>query len=238
MLETIREYARERLGEAPAPFTRSARGVLPRTGAEAAAAATTSRLSRDEFDWFVRELRQPARGARLVARAGPSSGSYGSSIASSDTGTAAGTGSKVARGSSLPSRPPPECAPGRGPRRWTARWTCVHAKVNTRAGRSSWRRRLLLYASSSGRSGPPHSHALIMLAICEEKLGNSSRALELYDMGQAWRLTSVHASRSILGNLGNMAIEEHDYGRSSHLHRRGRCDQPAPRTAWSSLRTT
>ncbi len=52
-------------------------------------------------------------------------------------------------------------------------------------------------------------HAYIILAICEQKLGNSARAREIYEAARAD--ADERSLATILGNLGNMALDEHDY---------------------------
>jgi tetratricopeptide (TPR) repeat protein len=51
-----------------------------------------------------------------------------------------------------------------------------------------------------------------MLAICEHKLGNRERALELYDAVRA--AGDERSLATTLNNLGNMALEEHDRSRA------------------------
>ena len=63
-----------------------------------------------------------------------------------------------------------------------------------------------------GKGGLEALHAHIMLAICEHKLGNSERALELYDAVRASGDERVLSTT--LNNLGNMALEEHDHTRA------------------------
>jgi tetratricopeptide (TPR) repeat protein len=63
-----------------------------------------------------------------------------------------------------------------------------------------------------GTSGRKSSHTLIMLAICEHKLGNRARAHEIYEEARTGADEVLRAA--ILGNLGNMALEEQDFARA------------------------
>jgi tetratricopeptide (TPR) repeat protein len=70
---------------------------------------------------------------------------------------------------------------------------------------------LRLYGEADER-GRELIFAKITLAICELKLGNRERALEIYE---AVRAEGDELSLSyVLNNLGNMALEEGDYGRA------------------------
>ena len=72
--------------------------------------------------------------------------------------------------------------------------------------------------------------AYITLAINEHKLGNVARAREIYDSVRAD--ADERSLATILGNLGNIALEEHDYAAARAYLRRARRDQSAP---WASV---
>jgi predicted ATPase len=61
----------------------------------------------------------------------------------------------------------------------------------------------------SGTNPGELRHAYIILAICEQKLGNGARSREIYE---AIRADADERSLAIiLGNLGNMDLDEHNY---------------------------
>ena len=62
---------------------------------------------------------------------------------------------------------------------------------------------------ASGTEPDELRHAYITLAINEHKLGNIARAREIYDAVRAD--ANERSLATILGNLGNIALEEHDY---------------------------
>ena len=62
---------------------------------------------------------------------------------------------------------------------------------------------------ASGTEPDELRQAYITLAINEHKLGNVARAREIYDAVRAD--ADERSLATILGNLGNMALEEHDY---------------------------
>ena len=62
---------------------------------------------------------------------------------------------------------------------------------------------------ASGTEPDELRHAYITLAINEHKLGNIARGREIYDAVRA--NADERSLATILGNLGNIALEEHDY---------------------------
>jgi tetratricopeptide (TPR) repeat protein len=62
---------------------------------------------------------------------------------------------------------------------------------------------------ASGKKPDELRHAYITLAINEHKLGNVARAREIYEAVLAD--ADERSLATILGNLGNMALDEHDY---------------------------
>jgi predicted ATPase len=62
---------------------------------------------------------------------------------------------------------------------------------------------------ASGTESDELRHAYITLAINEHKLGNVARAREIYEAVRAD--ADARSLGTILGNLGNMALDDHDY---------------------------
>jgi predicted ATPase/class 3 adenylate cyclase/Tfp pilus assembly protein PilF len=211
MLETIREYAHERLTErdgAGATQGRYAEYFLER--AEANSVVFDEDLSRDQFDWFGREhdnLRAALdwlheQDADLELRlVGASwefwnrSGYWPEARQRIETALdRAGEAPTLLRARAL------------------RRLSHVVSRQGDYARAGKLAEAAVMLHQELGMSGRETLHASIMLAICEHKLGNRERAMEIYDeVGAAGDERSLS---TVLNNLGNIALDEHDHTRA------------------------
>ena len=207
MLETIREYAKERLDEqtdAGSVHRRHAENFLE--GAEARG-GDFSEMSRDEFDWFVREqdnlraaldwlheqnLEQELRLLDASSDYWDRSGYWIEGCQRLEAALEASAGMRVgARAEAL------------------RHLADLLVRQDEYARAKELMDEALMLLEELGIRGRRHTHALIMLAICEHKLGNPARALELYEAASTDADEAARAT--ILGNLGNVALEEDDF---------------------------
>jgi predicted ATPase len=215
MLETIREYAHERLIEQDAAGVAHqlhAEYFLER--AEANCAAFPDELSRDQVDWFGRE-HDNLRAALDWLRQQEAELELRLVVACYEFWKRSGYWTE--------GRQRKEAALERGgeaPALLRARALRQLSDVVSRQGDYARGKKLaeaaLMLHQELGTNGPETLHAHITLAISEHKLGNRERALELFD---AVRATGDERSRATtLNNLGNMALDEHDHARArSHF---------------------
>src|SRR4029450_11280835 len=168
--------------------------------------------------------------------------SCGSSMLARFSGTAAGTGARAARGSrrrsNAPARHLRTC--GRGRNGASLFSSCARATSDAGSspggGRAGGDARSVFFVGGQGasvrakqlagsaisryeKSGTDPGalrHAYVNLAISEQKLGNSARSREIYEAARAD--ADDRSLAMILGNLGNMDLEEHNYaGASSNI---------------------
>jgi tetratricopeptide (TPR) repeat protein len=216
MLETIREYALERLTETDyAEEARSRHAEYFLTNAEANRGDLYDALDPDQIDWFERErdnlrvaldrlhqLGEPEHELRLVVACYPFW-----------KGCGYWTEARQRIGAAL--RRAGETAPA-----LRARALLYAAHLAWRQGEADRGKELseaaLALHDELGTSGRALVHAHIELAICEQKLGNHERALEVYEVASAVAHEAGDERMvAVVGhNLGNLALDERDFARA------------------------
>jgi tetratricopeptide (TPR) repeat protein len=211
MLETIREYALERLSQSEADGdARSRHAAYFLAGAEANNSELFEDLGRDQVEWFEREhdnLRAALdwfheHEAELELRLVDACalfwtwGGYWTEGRQRIEAAVERAGEAPAL---LRARALRRCA------------NFVSRQGDYKRGKELAEAALALHREP-GTSGPEPIPAQIVLAICEYKLGNRERALEMYE---AIRAAGHELSLgTILSNLGNVALEERDFTRA------------------------
>jgi predicted ATPase len=209
MLETIREFSRERLAEREPggdSLRRQAEYVLEQ--AQKHGGAHLAGMSLEQFEWFVREhgniraaldWSHEQESAELELRL---------MIDSSEFWDRSGywTEGRQRFDAALEraAEAPAELRAG-----VERRLSDVVARQGDYAlGKELVKSAIGVY-EASGTEPDELRHAYITLGINEHKLGNLARAREIYE---AVRVNADERSlATILGNLGNMALDEHDY---------------------------
>jgi predicted ATPase len=208
MLETIREYAREHLTGAEAPRQHAAYYLA---GAEANATGTYSDLNNEQMDWFEAEHDNVRTALDWLHGQGEPSDEMRLAVACSEFWYQSGFW--------IEAQQRLETAFGRADdladelRSWAL----------IAVGRFAWHRgdyargktlaeEALELQAQLGMSGQVAASAYMNLAICEDRLGNRQRALEILELTAATARREGNERRlaMILNNLGNFALEEHD----------------------------
>jgi len=211
MLETIREYALERLTErGEADDTRSRHAAHFLGGAEVNRGELFDDLSRDQVDWFERE-NDNIRAALDWLHEQEAEPELRLVVACAEFWERGGYWTE--------GRQRLEAAlerVGEAPALLRARaLRCCSALVWHQGdyvrGKKLAEAAVALHRDL-GTSGPEPATAYITLAICEQKLGNRERALEIYEGARA--AGNEHSFALILNNLGNLALEEGDLTRA------------------------
>jgi len=211
MLETIREYAFERLSQGEA--ARDARGrhaAYFLAGAEANSSGIYEDLSRDQVEWFEQEhdnLRAAldwfhAQEAELELRL---------IVACSKFWSGGGYWTEGRQRMEAALERAAEAPALLRARVLRHSSNFVSRQGDYERGKKLAEAALALYRDV-GTSGLEPIPAQMTLAICEYKLGNRERALEIYE---ALRAAGHELSLgTILSNLGNVALEERDFTRA------------------------
>ena len=215
MLETIREYAFERLGERDGDEARNRHAAYFLAGAEANASERFGDLRPDQADWFALEhdnLRaaldwlHDQADPELELRLAVSCQRYWVQFGSWTEGRAR-IESALARAEGMPAE--------------------LRERVLSQAGEFAWRQgdyargkalaeeALALEAEIRAPGFTPVA-SYFTLAICEERLGNRERSMEVYALTKkvARADGNEYAVATVLNNLGNIALSDRDFRRA------------------------
>jgi tetratricopeptide (TPR) repeat protein len=209
MLETIREFARERLTERePGGSSFRAHGEYFLERARANEGDFMEDLSLEQFEWFAREhdnLRAALNWWHQQASAEPELRLVNACSEFWDRGGHWTEGrQRFEAALERAGDAPAEVRAGA-----ERRLSHVVARQGDYAlGKELAQSAIRLY-EVSGTEPDELRHAYLTLAINEHKLGNVARAREIY--GAARADADERSLATILGNLGNMALDEHDY---------------------------
>jgi predicted ATPase len=209
MLETIREFARERLTERePGGSSFRAHGEYFLERARAYEGDFMEDLSLEQFEWFAREhdnLRAALNWWHQQESAEPELRLVKACSEFWDRGGYWTEGrQRFEAALERAGDAPAEVRAGA-----ERRLSVVVARQGDYAlGKELAQSAIRLY-EASGKKPDELRHAYITLAINEHKLGNVARAREIYEAVRAD--ADERSLATILGNLGNMALDEHDY---------------------------
>jgi predicted ATPase len=209
MLETIREFARERLTERePGGSSFRAHGEYFLERARAHEGDFMEDLSLEQFEWFAREndnLRAALDWWHQQESAEPELRLVKACSEFWDRGGYWTEGrQRFEAALERAGDAPAEVRAGA-----ERRLSVVVARQGDYAfGKELAQSAIRLY-EASGKKPDELRHAYITLAINEHKLGNVARAREIYEAVRAD--ADERSLGTILGNLGNAALDEHDY---------------------------
>jgi predicted ATPase/class 3 adenylate cyclase len=210
MLETIREFARERLTDAEAPGQHAAYYFA---GAEANVGSPYVELDNDQMDWFESEHDNVRTALEWLHGQDEAADEMRLAIACADFWFQSGfwieaqqrLETAFSRADDLPAELRSRALIAVADFAW-------HRGDYPR-GKALAEEALALHAQLAV-SGQQAAGAYITLAICEERLGNRQRAVEILEQTAevARAEGDEHSLASILNNLGNFALDEHDFG--------------------------
>ena len=165
--------------------------------------------------------------------------SCGSSSPARISGSAVGTGPRAVRGSRRRSLAPARHLRTSGQERSGASLSWLRSRATTRRAKELAESAISRYEERGTDPGELR-HAYVNLAISEQKLGNVARSREIYEAIRAE--ADERSLAMILGNLGNMDLDEHRLRRApaptSRPPRRSidawGIGSPWPTTSWIS----